>query len=90
MRVLFSGEEPDQLRGPQAELAVIEEIARMRYQQAVFDNGMLGLRLGDKPRMLIATTPRPTPFMKKLVKMDGVSITSGSTYDNARTCRRRS
>jgi phage terminase large subunit-like protein len=33
--------------------------------------------------LLIATTPRPTPFMKRLVGMSGVSITSGSTYDNA-------
>jgi phage terminase large subunit-like protein len=32
--------------------------------------------------VLIATTPRTTPFMKKLVAMDGVSITSGWTYDN--------
>src|SRR5262252_145472 len=84
MCVFFSGEEPESLRGPQAELAVVDELARMRYQQQVFDNAMLGLRLGDKPRLLVSTTPRPTPFMKKLVTMDGVSITSGTTYDNAR------
>ncbi|MGY8682674.1 terminase family protein [Bradyrhizobium sp. UFLA05-153] len=83
MCVFFSGEEPDSLRGPQCEMCVIDEIARMRYQQAVFDMAMMGLRLGDKPRMLIATTPRTTPFMKKLVAMDGIRITSGSTYDNA-------
>ena len=64
MWVFFSGEEPESLRGPQCELCVIDEIARMRYQQAVFDTMMLGLRLGDKPRVLIATTPRTTPFMK--------------------------
>src|SRR5262249_12903856 len=40
-------------------------------------------RLGDRPRVLIATTPRTTPFMKKLVAMDDVRITTGSTYDNA-------
>ena len=55
----------------------------MRYQQSVFDTMMLGLRLGDRPRVLIATTPRTTPFMKKLVAMDDVRITTGSTYDNA-------
>jgi phage terminase large subunit-like protein len=80
--VCFSGEEPESLRGPQCELCVIDEIARMRYQQAVFDTMMLGLRLGDQPRVLIATTPRTTPFMKKLIAMTGVSITTGSTYDN--------
>jgi phage terminase large subunit-like protein len=81
--VVFSGEEPEQLRGPECELCVVDEIARMRHQQQVFDNAMLGLRLGEKPRILIATTPRPTPFMKKLIKMDGVRIATGSTYDNA-------
>lgn len=80
---LFSGEEPESLRGPQCELAIVDEIGRMRYQQQVFDMAMMGLRLGDLPRLLIATTPRVTPFMKKLVAMSGISITTGSTYDNA-------
>lgn len=71
------------MRGPECELCVIDEIARMRHQAQVFDNAMLGLRLGDKPRILIATTPRPTPLMKKLIKMDGVKIATGTTYDNA-------
>jgi phage terminase large subunit-like protein len=38
---------------------------------------------GDRPRLLIATTPRITPLMKRLVAMDDVRITTGSTYDNA-------
>src|SRR5215472_11819987 len=79
----FSGEEPESLRGPQCELCIIDEIGRMRYQQSVFDTMMLGLRLGDRPRVLLATTPRTTPFMKRLVAMDDVRITTGSTYDNA-------
>jgi phage terminase large subunit-like protein len=55
----------------------------MRYAQDVYDNAMFGLRLGDKPRMLITTTPRPSAFMKKLVATEGVSITTSSTFDNA-------
>ena len=61
---LFSGEEPESLRGYQFEMVVIDELAKMRYAQQVFDQAMLTLRLGDKPRMVIATTPRPTPFMR--------------------------
>jgi phage terminase large subunit-like protein len=78
----FSGEEPDQLRGPQAELCYIDELAKMRYAEDVYDNAMFGLRLGDKPRLIVTTTPRPTAFMKKLVKMEGVSITTSSTFEN--------
>jgi phage terminase large subunit-like protein len=65
--VFFSGEEPESSRGPQCELCVIDEIARMRYQQQMVDMMMLGLRLGDMPRILIATTPlvsvRPAPWL---------------------------
>jgi phage terminase large subunit-like protein len=49
--VFFSGEAPESLRGPQCELCVIDEMGRMRYQQAVFDTMMLGLRLGDRLRV---------------------------------------
>ena len=83
LAVFFSGEEPDSLRGPQCEMAIVDEIARMRYQAEVWDMMMLGLRLGDMPRVLIATTPRPTPFMKRLMKMADIRITTGSTFDNA-------
>jgi phage terminase large subunit-like protein len=58
--LFFSGEEPESLRGPQAEMVIVDEIARMRYQQSVFDTMMLGLRLGDRPRVLIATEGRNT------------------------------
>src|SRR5262249_34834482 len=43
MCVFFSGEEPESLRGPEAEMVIVDEIARMRYQQSVFDTMMLGL-----------------------------------------------
>jgi phage terminase large subunit-like protein len=44
---------------------------------------MMGLRLGAAPRLFIATTPRPSKLMKSLVKMDGIALTTGSTWDNA-------
>jgi predicted phage terminase large subunit-like protein len=43
----------------------------------------MGLRLGDDPRQIITTTPRPTPIVRMLVK-DGLTIvTRGKTNDNA-------
>jgi len=79
----YSGEEPDQLRGPQCEVCFVDELARMPDAAAVFDMANFGMRLGEKPRMCIGTTPRTTPFMKKLVKMPHVRVTSGTTMDNA-------
>lgn len=65
---LYDAREPDQLRGPQHDLAWLDEAAKYRYAQDVFDQMLFGLRLGLKPRWLITTTPRPTPLIKNLKK----------------------
>ena len=89
--MFFSGEESEALRGPQCEMCILDELARMQYQQNVFDMTMMGLRLGQLPRMLIATTPRPTPLMKRLIEMDGVTITHRLDLGQSpATCRRAS
>src|SRR5690606_7515061 len=45
-----------------------------------------GLRIGDRPRQLVTTTPRPIPIVRKLLedvdKPGGVALTKGRTYDN--------
>ncbi|MBR0778550.1 DNA-packaging protein [Bradyrhizobium diazoefficiens] len=80
--LFFSGEEPDSLRGKQSELCLIDEIAAMRYAQHVFDQAMMVNRLGQKPRLLISTTPKRNAFMLKLTAMKDIRITSGRTRDN--------
>lgn len=79
---IFSGENPDQSRGAQCEKAWIDELAKYRYAQDALDNIMFGLRLGNKPQILITTTPRPTKTIKDLIKDPDTHITRGSTYDN--------
>jgi len=51
---------------------------------ATWDNLQFGLRLGRKPRQVIATTPKPIALLRELVKRAGqdVVITRGTTYDN--------
>jgi phage terminase large subunit-like protein len=81
---LYNATEPDQLRGPQHDLAWGDEIAKWRYAQDAFDQLMFGLRLGVKPRALFTTTPRPIPIVRDLMKREGqdVVVTRGGTYDN--------
>jgi phage terminase large subunit-like protein len=43
---------------------------------------MLGLRLGDKPQMIVTTTPRPTRIIKELAADKDTIVTRGSTFDN--------
>lgn len=42
----------------------------------------MGLRLGDDPKAIVTTTPRPTPIIRELVKDTSTTVTRGSTYDN--------
>lgn len=79
---LYDAREPDQLRGPQHDLVVMDELAKYRYAQAVFDNMLFGLRLGSHPRWVAPTTPRPVPLIKALVKDPRVVVTRGSSMEN--------
>lgn len=79
---LFNGTEPDQLRGPQFDAAWIDELAKYRYAQETWDMLQFGLRLGDDPRQVITTTPRPIKTLKDILVEPGVVVTKGSTYDN--------
>ena len=78
---LFSGEEPDRLRGPQHEVIWVDEPASMDSGADVLDMARLGLRLGD-PKVIITGTPKRRQWMKDLEAEAGTVVTTGSTYDN--------
>jgi predicted phage terminase large subunit-like protein len=79
---LFSGDQPDRLRGPQHYALWYDELAAFKYAQAAWDMGMFGLRLGDNPRCIVTTTPRPIPLIRRLLKDTATHVTTGSTYEN--------
>lgn len=81
---LFSGEEPDRLRGPQHEVIWIDEPASMALGEEAVDNARFGLRLGPAPRLIMTGTPRRRPWMRKLEDEAGTIVTTGSTYENLR------
>ncbi|WP_240876892.1 DNA-packaging protein [Shimazuella soli] len=80
---IYSGAHPDQLRGPQHELAWADELAAWKYPQETWDMLMFGLRLGTNPRVVVTTTPKPIPVVQSLVKAQTTAVTKGSTFDNA-------
>ena len=79
--LLFSADEPDRLRGKQHMKLWLDELAAWRRPDA-FDQAMLGLRLGDKPQMVVTTTPRPTKIIKQLAADRDTIVTRGSTFAN--------
>ena len=79
----FSAEDPEQLRGPQFDAAWCDELAKWRYVDATFDMLQFGLRLGQHPRQLITTTPRPIPLIKRLLADPRTAVTRAPTQANA-------
>lgn len=79
----FSAEEPERLRGPQHGAAWCDELAAWKYLRETWDMAMFGLRLGDRPRVCVTTTPKPLKIFKELVNDPKTVVTRGSTFDNA-------
>lgn len=79
---LFSAEDYDSLRGPQFDGAWCDELCKWRYAQEAWDNLMFGLRLGDHPRVIVTTTPRPIRLLKDIILRSDTIITKGTTMEN--------
>jgi phage terminase large subunit-like protein len=79
----YNATEPDQLRGPQFDCAWGDELAKWRYARETWDQLQFGLRLGERPRQIITTTPRPIPILKEILAAATTVVTRGITSDNA-------
>ncbi len=97
----FSAEEPERLRGPQHDALWCDEVAGWpnparitkpgdgyrSHMERVWDMAMFGLRLGDDPRVMVSTTPKPIPLIREMVQRTqgpdaDFVMTKGTTYEN--------
>lgn len=83
MAQIFSSEDPESLRGPQFHYAWCDELAKWKYPEATWDMLQFGLRLGNDPRQLITTTPRPLPLLKTIMADPATRIANMPTRANA-------
>ena len=82
MAYVYSAEAPEKLRGPEHHAAWCDELAKWRYGDATWDNLMMGLRLGDAPRVLVTTTPKPVMLLRRIMADRATVETRGGTRDN--------
>ena len=92
----LSADKPDRLRGFNLAGAWVDELASWRYASDTWDYGLMpALRAGSHPRVVVTTTPKPVPLLKRLVEdarleeskplaLRSKVITTGSTWDNAK------
>ncbi|GBH30424.1 hypothetical protein MBESOW_P1678 [Sphingobium xenophagum] len=79
---LFGAAEPESLRGPQFSHGWADEIAKWPFALGAWDNLMMAMRLGERPRVMATTTPRPVALVRRLVADRDVIVTRGRTADN--------
>jgi phage terminase large subunit-like protein len=80
---VFSAEDPEALRGPQFGAAWADELCKWKNAEEAWDMLQFGLRLGQRPREIVTTTPRPIPLLKKLMADPRTALTRARTADNA-------
>ncbi|HHG91055.1 MAG TPA: ATP-binding protein [Devosia sp.] len=81
--LLMSASEPERFRGPQFAAAWCDELAKWPNAEAAWDMLQFGLRLGDRPRQMVTTTPRPTKLLRRILADDKTVVTGMRTSDNA-------
>ena len=79
---VYSGENPERLRGPEHHVAWCDELAKWAYPQETWDNLKLGLRLGPRQRVLVTTTPRPIATLKRIMADKETLVVRGRSADN--------
>ncbi len=78
----FSAEDPASLRGPQFDAAWCDELCFWSYPEQTLETLEHALRLGERPRMLVTTTPRPIRALKRLIAAPDTVVTRSSTWEN--------
>lgn len=79
---IMSASDPERFRGPQFAAAWCDEIGKWPNAEAAWDMLQFGLRLGERPRQLATTTPRPTKLLKRLLNDRRTIVTRMATQDN--------
>ena len=81
--LVFSAEDPEALRGPQFGAAWADEWCAWRRPGETLALLRMGLRLGDRPRLTVTTTPKPLAALRRLLKEPGAARTDLPTRINA-------
>ena len=80
----IAASEPERFRGPQFHGGWLDELAAWHYLDEAWNMLQFGMRLGNQPRIICTTTPKPKPLIVDLANRDGEDViyTSATTYDN--------
>lgn len=73
--------DPEGIRGVEADIAWLDELAKWKYQDDTLEQIDFALRQGLAFR-IITTTPKPQKAIRELVADEHTQVTHGTTFDN--------
>jgi len=79
---IHTAHDPEGLRGPQFDCAWVDELAKWKKAQETWDMLQFALRLGDRPRVCVTTTPRNSNLLKALLAAPSTVQTHARTDEN--------
>ncbi len=79
---VFSAADPNSLRGPQFDCAWADEFCSWDYPEDTLSNLRLALRLGERPQLVVTTTPKPSRSLAALMDAPGLITTRSTTQQN--------
>ena len=77
-----SAHDPEVLRGPQFDGAWVDELAKWKKGQEAWDMLQFCLRLGERPRACVTTTPRNVQVLRDLLDRKSTVVTHAPTSAN--------
>nr|WP_244504641.1 terminase family protein [Jannaschia faecimaris] len=78
----FSAHDFEALRGPQFDAAWVDELAKWKRPQEAWDMLQFGLRLGDRPQVVVTTTPKNVDVLKDILSRTSTVSTHAATEAN--------
>lgn len=79
---MLSAANPEAMRGPQFDGAWADELGKWRKCRDAWDMLQFCLRLGERPRQVVTTTPRDNEVLIELMKAAGTVVTHAPTAAN--------
>jgi phage terminase large subunit-like protein len=79
---VYSAAAGEGLRGPEHDYAWCDELAKWERAAAAWDNLQLGLRVRERPRAMVTTTPRPLALLRAIRDDPATVVSRGRMEDN--------
>lgn len=80
--ICLGGEYYDKIRGHQFDVIWIDEFAKIKHIDRLWEQIQFALRIGKNNKIIITTTPRNIKILKDIMKLPYTYVTNGTSYEN--------